>query len=432
MKHLFCFLFLINGLVFAQGPFENVQLKPKRTKLVNYGECEPSIAIDPKNPEVMAAGSILNDYYYSTDGGKSWTAKKLKSKYGVYGDPVLIFDTTGRVYYFHLSNYRKGVWIDRIVCQSAPKVDRKFNKGTFPKPNGVKAQDKHWVVVDPRTNNIYMTWTQFDEYGSKNPKDSSIILFSSSSDQGKTWTLPLRISKFAGDCLDGDNTVEGAVPAVGPNGEIYVTWSGPKGLVMQRSFDQGKTWLVEEKLITGHPGGWDFDIPGMSRANGLPVLVCDLSDGPNRGSLYLNWCDQRNGVTDTDVWLSKSTDGGENWSTAIKVNQDTSKRHQFFTWMAVDQSNGYLYFVYYDRRYHTDNSTDVFISVSRDGGKTFQDQRISDAPFVPNKKTFFGDYLNISVVNGIIRPIYPRMDNKTITLWVTLVDEEKLIRLGDQ
>lgn len=412
----------------GQTQFKNVKLAAPGISSILYGQSEPSIAIDPTNPQIMAAGSILSDYYYSKDGGSTWVSSTMKSKFGVWGDPVLMFDHTGRVYYFHLANYKKGSWIDRIVCQSAETVDGKFNQGTFPKPNGTKAQDKHWTVVNPVNNEIYMTWTQFDKYDSADPKDSSIILFSKSKDQGKSWSDPKRISFYAGDCLDGDNTVEGAVPAVGPNGEIFVTWTGPKGLVMQCSKDGGETWMEKEQLVHVHHGGWSLDIPGLQRANGLPILVSDLSNGPNRGTLYLNWCDQKNGETDTDSWMSLSKDGGETWSEPIKVNQDDSKKHQFFTWITVDQSNGNLYFIYYDRRNYSDNQTDVYMTVSRDGGTTFQDCRISDSPFVPSEKVFFGDYLNIAAVNGIIRPIWPRMDNGKISLWVTLVHEEELLK----
>lgn len=410
----------------SQTIFKTVNLVSPKKSILSYGECEPSIAIDPNNARIMAAGSILNNYYYSKDWGQTWESKKIKSKYGVWGDPVLMFDMTGRVYYFHLANYKKTSWIDRIVCQSAASVDGKFNQGTFPKPNGTKAQDKHWTVLNPKTNEIYMTWTQFDEYNSKNPKDSSIIVFSKTSDQGKTWSDPVRISKFAGDCLDGDNTVEGAVPAVGANGEIYVTWTGPKGLVMQKSYDGGKTWLNEEKLIFEHKNGWDFEIPGLQRANGLPILVSDLGNGPNRGKLYLNWCDQSKGNNNTDVWLSSSSDQGETWTEPVTVNQDSSSNHQFFTWMTIDQSNGNLYFIYYDRRNYLDNKTDVFLSSSFDGGKTFKDERISNKPFTPSERAFFGDYLNIAAVDGVVRAIWPRMDNGKISLWVTLIDEMKI------
>jgi len=412
----------------AQTPFTCVQLPPPGIASKLYGQCEPSIAIDPTNPQIMAAGAILNDYYYSTNGGKTWKSKVLKSTYGVWGDPVMLFDFKGRLYYFHLSNYKKATWIDRIVCQSTAKVDEPFDEGTFPKPNGAKAQDKHWATVDPKTNNLYLTWTQFDKYDSKLAIDSSVILFAHSKNQGKTWSDPKRISFYGGDCEDGDNTVEGAVPVVGPNGEIYVTWTGPKGLVFQRSLDGGKTWLPKEKLIMPHPGGWVFDIPGMNRANGLPILSCDVSNGPNRGTLYLNWCDQRNGATDTDVWLSSSSDGGKSWTDPIRVNQDNSKHHQFFTWMAVDQSTGYIYAVYYDRRNYDNDTTDVYLSVSTDGGKTFADVRISDKPFMPKETVFFGDYLNIAAVNGVIRPIWPRMDDGKISLFVTLIDQQELLK----
>jgi hypothetical protein len=412
----------------AQLTFTNIQLKDAPGGMLYHSICEPSIAIDPNNPQIMAAGSIIDDYYYSTDGGQTWKSSNLKSEYGVWGDPVLTFDYTGRVYYFHLSNYKKTSWIDRIVCQSTDSVGGSFDKGTFPKPDGSKAQDKHWVVVNPVNNEIYLTWTQFDAYDSKAKEDSSIILFSKSSDQGKTWSDPLRISYYAGDCLDGDNTVEGAVPALGPNGEIYVTWSGPKGLVIQKSIDGGTTWLEKEQQIHFHVGGWDFAVPGLQRANGLPILVSDMSEGPNKGTLYLNWCDQKNGLSNTDVWLSKSTDGGVTWSEAIRVNQDKTKRHQFFTWMTVDQSDGALYFVYYDRRNHNSTQTDVYLSASYDGGETFHDFKLNNKPFTPTEDQFLGDYLNIAAVDGVIRPIYPRMDHSKMTLWVTLVSKADLIK----
>jgi Neuraminidase (sialidase) len=126
--------------------------------------------------------------------------------------------------------------------------------------------------------------------------------------------------------------------------------------------------------------------------------------------------------------LSVSKDGGENWSEPVKVNQDDSKRHQFFTWMTVDQSNGNLYFLYYDRRNYSDARTDVYVTMSADGGQTFHDVKINDTPFIPNEKVFFGDYLNIAAVNGVIRPIWPRMDEGKISLWVTLLTDELLLQ----
>ena len=110
------------------------------------------------------------------------------------------------------------------------------------------------------------------------------------------------------------------------------------------------------------------------------------------------------------------------------MNQDGPGKHQFFTWMDVDQSTGNLYFVYYDRRDQAGIETDVYVSASNDGGETFVDTKISKTPFIPNKTKFFGDYLNIAAVNGVVRPIWPRYDKGEITLWVALLNEEMLLK----
>ena len=421
MHHFFFigFVSLFAAELLAQ-PVKNIQIPPVAAKYA-FNECEPSIAINPLNPQEISAGTVLQGYHFSADGGQTWKSSALKSPFGVYGDPVLQYDNSGRLYYFHLSAYSKASHLDRIVCQFADKPGQ-FSKGSFPKPNGTKVQDKHWVVIDPKTNVVYMTWTQFDAYDSADPKDTSIIVFSKSLDRGLSWSEPLRISKYGGDCLDGDNTVEGAVPALGPNGEIYVCWTGPRGIMFQKSTDGGLTWLAEERKLADHIGGWDIQIPGIYRANGLPFLMSDLSGGPHNGTLYLNWCDQRNGTDNTDVWLLKSTDGGTTWSAPIQVNQDKEAKHQFLTSMAVDPLRGDLHFVYYDRRRFSDKRTDVIWATSTNGGETFKEQRISTQPFVPNPMVFFGDYLGIAAYDGRIRPIWPRMDNGKITLWVALID----------
>jgi hypothetical protein len=389
---------------------------------------EPTIMINPKNTNEIVAGANINRYYYSKDGGETWSGDTLFSSYGVWGDPCIIVDTTGSFYFFHLSYPPEGSgnWIDRIVCQKADSVDGSWNDGSFTGLNGTKAQDKAWAVVDKNNNIIYVTWTQFDEYGVSTPTDSSIILFSRSIDGGQTWSIPVRINKKAGDCVDSDNTTEGAVPTLGPNGEVYVAWAGPEGLLFDRSLDSGNTWLDNDIFVSDIPGGWDYTIPGIYRCNGLPVTTCDLSNCAYRGNIYINWSDQRNGTTDTDVWLSMSTDGGNTWSAPKRVNDDAQGKQQFFTWMTVDQVTGYLYFVFYDRRNYNDIRTDVYMAVSKDGGETFVNFKISNSSFIPNDNVFFGDYTNIFAYNNVIRPIWARYDPGQLSIWTAIVDTSSL------
>ncbi|HAQ37461.1 MAG TPA: glycosyl hydrolase [Saprospirales bacterium] len=383
---------------------------------------EPTIMIDPQNPDIVVAASNLNLYYYSSDGGKTWTVNTLTSPYGVWGDPVMVVDTAGHFYFFHLSNPPNDSWIDRIVCQKSIDGGKNWSSGTFMGKNGSKAQDKHWAVVDRNNNNIYVTWTQFDKYGSTSSQDSSHIMFSMSTDGGDSWMTAKRINNKGGDCIDSDGTVEGAVPAVGPDGEIYVSWAAHEKIYFDKSFDRGQSWLEQDQVIAEMPGGWDVDIPGIMRSNGFPVTLCDLSGGPAHGTIYINWADQRNGINDTDIWLIKSVDQGETWSQPVRVNDDPPGKHQFFTWMTIDQTNGYIYIVYYDRSHYADNQTDVVVARSTDGGATFKSITISESPFYPIENIFFGDYNNISAHGGVVRPIWTRLHNGKLSLHTALVD----------
>lgn len=417
------YLFLILILFFSFFILDQVHAQYENILITNTGSPnEPTICLNPKNPNQIVAGSNLNFYYYSTNGGYNWSKGTLTSTYSVWGDPAITVDTNGYFYYGHLTNFAGGYFIDRIVVQKSTNGGINWNNGTYTGLIPPKQQDKEWLCVDPRNNNIYMTWSQFDKYGSSNPLDSSAILFSRSTNAGDSFSAAIRINNKAGDCRDGDSTVEGAVPSVGPNGEIYVAWSGPSGIVMNRSTDQGLSWLSEDKFVTAQPQGWDYEIPGIFRANGLPVTACDLSAGLHRGTLYVNWSDQRNGETDTDIWLIRSTDGGNTWDSVRRVNNDPQGKQQFFTWMTIDQATGYLYFVFYDRRNYTDTQTDVFMARSTDGGETFINFKVSRTPFTPNPSVFFGDYNNVTANNGIVRPIWTRLDDKALSLYTAIVD----------
>ena len=392
---------------------------------------EPSIYIDPMNTDRLIGGANINNVYHSEDGGLTWSDGILTSpSNGVWGDPCCIVDTAGNYYFFHLSWPPSGNWIDRIVCQKSTDGGITWNDGSYMGLNGTKAQDKEWTVVDWTNNNIYVTWTQFDNYGSSNPDDKSCIMFSKSADAGESWSPALKINAVDGDCIDSDNTTEGAVPAVGPNGEIYVEWAGPAGLVFDRSLDQGETWLDEDIFVDPFPTGWDYMIPGISRCNGLPVTVCDLSGGNYHGNIYINWTDQRNGEDDTDVWLARSSDGGNTWETPIRVNDDTPGKQQFFTWMAVDQKTGYLWFVFYDRRNYEDNNTDVYMAVSTDGGDSFINFKISEEPFLPWSGVFFGDYNNISAHNNVVRPIWTRLQDGNLSVNTAIIDTSAVFGTG--
>jgi hypothetical protein len=392
---------------------------------------EPSICMDPKNTNNIVIGSNSNYFFYSTNAGYNWTQRTLTSTlYGVWGDPCIVVDTNSIFYYFHLS-HPPGVpwiWIDRIVCQKSTTNGMSWqDPGTYPFLVTGKHQDKEWACVDRTNNNIYVTWTYFDNILSSNPSDSSRIMFAKSTNGGDNWVQVKRISRWAGDAIDDDNSMEGAVPCTGPNGEIYVSWSGPKilyqklGIFFNKSTDGGVKFLTDEIYVTDQRGGWYYYLPGLPAGIGLPVTCCDVSNSPYRGTVYINYTDSA-GVNDHDVWIVKSTNQGDNWSAPIRVNDDAPGKEQINSWMTIDQTNGDIYIIFYDRRNYTNSNTDVYVARSTNGGQTFQNIKVSTTPFVPLGTAFFGDYINIATYNKKVIPIWTRDDVNTTSLWIALMD----------
>ena len=130
-------------------------------------------------------------------------------------------------------------------------------------------------------------------------------------------------------------------------------------------------------------------------------------------------------MNNTDIFLVKSTDQGSTWSTTKMVNTDGGSSQQFFPWLAVDQSNGYLYAAFYDRRNYAagDSTTDVYIARSTDAGETWSNFQVSQIPFLPRPSVFFGDYMNVAVSNGKVFPIWMRLDGASLSVWTALIDD---------
>lgn len=393
-------IFLIYNSLFAQ--FQNVEI----TSIpAFYQPNEPCIFIDRKNPFNILAASAVGNIYISNDTGKTFVADTSKTDYGNWSDPSVIIDNKGNYYYFHLSGTRKGNSSDRIVCNKSGD-GKIFKTISTPGYNPRTCQERPWALYDSRTNSICLTYIEFDVYGSTLKGDSTRVYFTRSKDEGLTWSSPIRINKNAGNCSDQDLSTQGATTVIDNDGIIYVTWAFNNAIYQNISGDGGKTWLPTENKIAEQPGGWDFIISGVNMPNGLPVAVVDKSNGKHKNTLYVFWADQRNGINNTDVFMTKSGDKGKTWSSPKKVNQDKGEAHQFHTWACIDETTGYLYCIYYDRRNLQHNYNNVYLSISKDGGETFTDYCVTEQPFLTNDKDYFGDFIHIDAFKGIVRPVW--------------------------
>jgi hypothetical protein len=391
---------------------------------------EASIAINPANTDHLVAVSlqsmkpgspvrISNFSYTSIDGGRTWrTVPAANAHNRVHGDDAVTIARDGTIYHSYIAF--DGIRVPRPDRASSGIFVRTSRDGlAWSEPTAVvdhlnsaiPFEDKPWIGVDdggesPHRGNVYVAWTRFDVYGSADPAHTSHIWFSRSRDGARTFTPPVQVSDAPGDAKDSDGTVEGVVPAVGVNGEVYLTWAGPAGLAFDRSLDGGYTFGADV-IVSPTPGGWDIPLPGITRHNGMPVTAVDHSRGPSRGTVYVNWIDERNG--DPDVFIAASRDGGRTWSAPLRVNDDAkgNKRAQLFTWMAVDPADGSINVAFLDRRDTEGTHNAVTLARSSDGGKTFVNHRVNRPPFPSNDKLFYGDYLGVDAHGGRVAAIYP-------------------------
>ncbi len=397
---------------------------------------EVSIAINPANFNNLVAGSLVRGIpgssepsltYYSLDGGATWTSVAVPNPdKRTQGDDIVLFNREGLCVRAFISF--TGLWEEFPErAANGIAITRSTDGGvTWSDPTAVAdhfntkspMEDKPWLVFDrtrssPHVGNLYCAWTRFDVYGSDDPQDTSQIMFARSRDGGETFEPVIRVSDQGGDCLDDDNTVEGAVPCVHPDGTVFIVWAGPRGLEMDASTDGGRTFGTD-RVIGDMPGGWSQHIEGVSRHNGMPVTGVDHSGGPNRGSLYVNWIDERN--EDADVFVKHSRDKGATWSDPVRVNDDPDEegRDQLFTWMAVDPLDGSVNVVFYDRRDTVGTGTRLTLARSIDGGLTFRNIPLDFPEFeCGDPKLFFGDYLGIDAIGGRVATAFMHYDGRT-------------------
>ncbi|MCK7524648.1 MAG: hypothetical protein MZV64_47050 [Ignavibacteriales bacterium] len=128
------------------------------------------------------------------------------------------------------------------------------------------------------------------------------------------------------------------------------------------------------------------------------------------------------------LYLENHTDGGQNWSAGIRVNQDVlnNGKTQFFTGITVDEFGG-VNIIFYDDRNTTNDSSGVFLARSTDAGNSFTEYEISDHNFRPTAigglgQGYMGDNIDITSVGNKLYPVW--MDNSTGTYQIWSVPIE--------
>jgi len=402
--------------------FPNIQMHPSSTTT----QSEMSIWTHPINPDVALAGSNAvhtsvsvgsQGWYYTTDGGTSWSGGDTLPTHSnlslFMADPAVGIDLDGNLF-FNALLFGSGSR-DVIIARSTNN-GVSWTETSVPSPS--IDEDKNHLAVDinpgsPFENNLYTAYTDFAPFPSP-------VMFSRSTNRGVSFTSPVPINGSI-----GSQFAQGINLAVGPNGELNAAWSGydswPPPLTTRLGFnkstDGGVTWGVAKSLTNVNDLRGTLNKGGnFIRVSSFPSMAVDRSTGPRQGWIYIVYPAKNPSIP--DIFLVRSTDGGTSWSSPVKVNQDNSGNDQWYPWITVDPTTGVLYVVYYDsRNFPANDSAQVYISSSLDGGVTFEpDVLVSDVVFLPTPIPglaggYMGDYIGISAVNGVVWPCWN--DNRT-------------------
>jgi hypothetical protein len=398
-------------------------------------QIEPLISRHPSNPLIMFASSYnvipqtsfrSEGVYVTTDGGQTWRGNDSCTGTPIQnhaGDPGPIIDKDGRFILTHLGAFPPGMY-GNYSTNNGLNWSNNYTIVTSDNDKGSPGTDD--VPVSPYYGRTYLAWTR---YSSPFP-----VVFSLTSNGGVSWTPFQQINSSIG----GHQSL-GASIVVGPTGAIYIAWASVRTefpyiedyLGFGVSSNGGANWNIKETAIDINGIKATTLPPWGIRVNSYPGIDADKTAGPRSGWIYMVTTEKNHSPagSDPDVILYRSTNAGANWSSGIRVNQDAinNGKVQYFPAIRVDEGGG-VNIVYYDNRNVTTNdSVEVYISRSVDGGNTWNDYLISNHRFKPQSITGAGtgnqgDNIGMTSGNGKLWPVW--MDNSSggYQIWTASVD----------
>lgn len=379
-------------------------------------QAEPHVAVNPENPTNLIAtyqdsrfangGALALTYATSFDGGQTWLENVVPGLSRISGgpwdratDPWVAFGSDNQAYLVSLA-FQERSPENEIAVSSSTDGGLTWGSPVTVIRSIDNFNDKETITVDtspasPFRGNVYVTWDA-NVFGSDGTTIRQELVLSRSTDQGQTWSDPIKIRR------KGANI--GVIPRVGPDGSLYTLWAGGSiqgnriWLFFSKSMDGGQTWSKPKKLqeITNR------GIAGARTGDFLPSFDVD----PVSGELFVGWQDARWTGVD-QVTLMTSRDKGETWTAPRRVSAVTDDA-PCFTVSVATNPNGDVAVSYYsfandpERRF----LTDLFLQVSTDGGKTFgTPQRVTQASFdlryaAQARGFFLGDYIGLAGSNA--------------------------------
>ena len=352
------------------GPFVSVQVNVDENgdNIAGDAANEPSIALNPVNPDNMVIGwrqfdTISNNFRqagmaFTTDGGSSWNNDGPLDAGVFRSDPVLDADSEGNIFYYSLTADAN---FEIFTCDMFISAD---GGSTWSNPIPAGGGDKQWMVIDRTAGSgngfIHAIWNRF--FSCCPPG-----FFTRSTDNGLTFPDP----------IDIEQNIFWGTMSVGPDGELYICGRDlPNDPIVIRSDN------ADELGLPTFPQATNVDLNGQSENGEGPNpggllgqydIETDHTRGPNRGNVYLLGSTNPPGPDPLDIVFSRSVDGGLTWSPPNRINADPqiSGAYNWFGTMSV-APNGRIDVIWNDMRDDPGgNMSAMYYSASFDAGLTW-------------------------------------------------------------
>lgn len=202
------------------------------------------------------------------------------------------------------------------------------------------------LAATPDGQRICVIWDD-QRYSPVGPsQDIDEPIYTISNDFGITWS-PNRSAKLGG--IPNQKQFHPTICAV-PDGTILMAWvdedigaAGDKATFFAR-IPSGSD-LVDMNRVVGDKIGDNYF--------GAQDWKLDIAHDASTDTIYIVWADTRNNFTGentaVDVFIDKSTDGGNTWGIDVKVNTDNTNTDQYHPTVEIGDS-GMVYVAYIDEQ----------------------------------------------------------------------------------
>lgn len=342
--------------------------------------------------------------FVTINGGTAWNGfNVLGNNIWNYGDPGPTFNDFWNRFIISFINSTGQMAASYI--SSNPYLSPASAPVIFPGSTG--SSDKNFSATSEIPGGICYgnSYTVYTEFGGTY---INRIVFSKTVDGGSSWSTITPVSPVP---ITGHHE-QGCDIVVGPNGTIYVCWancitngqnSTEDSLGFAKSTDCGSSWNATNSAVDMN-GVRAYPFFNGIRANGFPRIDVDKTCGKRRGYIYIVTAEKNfaPAIGVSDIVLMRSVNEGLTW-TRVKVNQNTDPtKYDYCPAVRVDESGAVNVCYYSTRNSPGNNTAEVFLSRSEDGGLTFTDINVTGhAPFSPAPISglaagYQGDYIGIT------------------------------------